>query len=110
MRCAKCGYHHHEGDSIFYPAYVEAYVAYVKHTLKNILKFAIIEDIAVKEFRLRSETLYSSITKVAATPLPRDNQFDSQQLSTRESLKLALGRHSIKGFDQEAQCPFRKNR
>ena len=100
MRCAKCGYHHHEGDSIFYPAYVEA---------KNILKFAIIEDIAVKLSRLRSETLYSSITKVAATPLPRDNQLDSQQLSTRESLELALCRHSIKGFDQEAQCPFRKN-
>ncbi len=91
-RCVNCGHHDHEADSFSCPAYAEA---------KSILKLAIIEDITVKEARLRSSTLYSSITKAYANSRPTNPHQPTSQEISRESSEFALMKAQVTRLEAE---------
>nr|CAH0101968.1 unnamed protein product [Daphnia galeata] len=65
QRCVNCGKSDHESDSAACPSYVE---------LRNALKIAVMENITVKEARMRSQSLYSTIARSPTAPSPADNR------------------------------------
>ena len=65
QRCVNCGKSDHESDSAACPSYVE---------LRNALKIAVMENITVKEAKMRPQSLYSTIARSSTAPSPADNR------------------------------------
>ena len=91
-KCINCGNQDHECDSISCPAYVEA---------KNILKLATVENISIKEARLKSQSLYSTITRAPIAHRPTTKQLVSQDSIARESPELALMKAQVTQLQAE---------
>lgn len=91
-KCVNCGLENHEADSTTCPAYIEA---------KNTIKMAVLENISVKEARIRMRRAYSAVTK-STVPNP-ESHGDRHRERSGESAEMALLKSQMANLQNEME-------